>query len=94
MEFTLKAEGSEYTGHHCAVFEKGYRIDGVDEDEPASTRIKRIAENRLEGTIRSGYSGTEEKIEIQLNLEDKTLLFEILNEPDENYYLPKRAVFE
>lgn len=94
MEITLRAEGSEYTGHHCAVFQNGNRIDCVEEDEPASIRIKRTTENEFEGMIRSGYSASEGKIKLLFNPEAKTLLFEISEVSENNYFLPKKTFFK
>lgn len=93
MEITLKAEGPDYTGHHCTVFQNGNRIDCVDETEPASIRIKRTAENVFEGTIRSSYSASEGWVKMTLNPDAKILLFEILEGPVDIYYLPKKAIF-
>lgn len=94
MEISLKAEGSDYTGHHCTVFQNGDRIDCIDVTEPASIRIKRTAENVFEGTIRSGYSASEGKIKLLFNPEEKTLVFEIMEGPVDIYYLPKKAVLK
>lgn len=94
MEISLKAEGSDYTGHHCTVFQNGGRIDCIDVTEPASIRIKRTAENVFEGTIRSGYSASEGKIKLLFNPEEKTLLFEIMEGPVDIYYLPKKAILK
>ncbi len=94
MEITLDAEGSNYTGHHCAVFQNGDRIDCVDEDDPVSMRIQRTAENEFEGIIRSGYSPSEGKIKLHFDPENETLLFELIEAPGNIYYLPKRAIFK
>ncbi|WP_423820097.1 hypothetical protein V5739_06370 [Salinimicrobium sp. TIG7-5_MAKvit] len=85
MEIILKAEGAGFTGHHCAVFENSDKIDCVDQNNTVSIKIKRTAENKFEGTIRSGYSGKKEKVK---------LLFEIQEAPGSIYYLPKKAFFK
>ena len=92
MEISLKAEESDYTGHHCTIFQNGGRIDCIDVTEPTSIRIKRTAENVFEGTIRSGYSASEGKIKLLFNPEEKTLLFKIMKGPVDIYYLPKKAI--
>ena len=94
MEFTLTAEGSGYTGNHCSVFQNGDRIDCVGEDEPASIRIQRTAENEFEGVIRSGYSASEGKIKLHFNPETKTLFLVIFEAPGSIFYLPKKAFFK
>lgn len=94
MEIILKAEGSDYTGHHCSVFQNGNRIDCVIDDNPASINVRRTAENTFEGSIKSGYSLRKGKIRFLFNPEAKTLIFNILEAPEGMYYLPKRAVFE
>lgn len=94
MEITLKAEGPDYTGHHCTVFQKGNRIDCVDETEPPSIRIIRTAENLFEGTIRSSYSASEGRVKMIFNPNSKILLFEILEGPTDIYYLPKKAILK
>lgn len=94
MEIILKAEGAGFTGHHCAVFENSDKIDCVDQNNTVSIKIKRTAENKFEGTIRSGYSGKKEKVKLLFDPKKKTLLFEIQEAPGSIYYLPKKAFFK
>ncbi|UZH56465.1 hypothetical protein JRG66_06285 [Salinimicrobium tongyeongense] len=94
MEIILKAEGAGFTGHHCAVFENSDKIDCVDQNDTVSIKIKRTAENKFEGTIRSGYSGKKEKVKLLFDPNKKILLFEIREAPGSIYYLPKRAFFK
>ena len=91
MEINLDAEGEDYIGYHCSVFQNGDRIDCVDEDKSASVYVKRTAENVFEGTIRSGYSASEGKIKLEYNPEEQILLFKILKAPEGIFYLPENA---
>ena len=94
MEISLKAEGEEYIGYHCAVFQNGNRIDCVEEDKPASIGIKKSAKNTFEGIIRSRYAASEGKIKLRFHPETSSLFFEILQVPDGIYYLPKKAILK
>ncbi|NJW52237.1 hypothetical protein [Salinimicrobium oceani] len=94
MEIILEAEGEEYIGYHCTVFQNGDRIDCAKEDEPASIHIKRTTKNVFEGKIRSAYSASEGKVRMYYDPESQTLLFEILKAPLDLYYLPKIATFK
>ena len=94
MEIFLEAEEEENIGYHCSVFQKGDKIDCIDEDEPPSIFIKRTTENDYEGSIKSAYSTSEGKIKLHYDPEAKTLLFEIVEAPLDIYYLPKKAIFK
>ena len=93
MDFTLKAEGEELVGHHCSVFEDGDRIDCLEEDDAVSIRVKRTFQNVYQGTIKSGYSLTTGKLKLTFDVENKALLFEILERPEGVFYLPTKALF-
>ena len=79
------------TGHHCAVFYDGRKIDCV---ESGSVNLTLVSPNVYEGTIKSGYSLQQGNIRVVFNPEENTLAFELLQEPEGEFYIPDDIIME
>lgn len=89
----LKKENNKVTGTHCGIFHNGNRIDCTEGTESElSVKVIKITEDVFEGSIKSGYSQTTGKIRLEYNPEEKSLRFQLIEEPSGIFYLPKEVV--
>ncbi|MCP9201598.1 hypothetical protein MKO06_16935 [Gramella sp. GC03-9] len=89
----LKVDDKSVEGNYCSVFNNGEKIDCNSElENEVNFLLNKTSENTYQGTFTSHYSsanGLLKIIHIPLN---KKMIFEIIEAPKGEYYLPEKAV--
>ena len=86
---TIKKENDYYTGSYCAIAQSGEKIDCGLEGEP-SFKIENLNTNEFIVVFKTYFSETIGKV--KLRFENNKLYWEIIEEPEGEYYCPNIAV--
>ena len=64
------------------------------EDAPYNINLKRIEENVFEGKVISNFDESSGKLRLTYQPARKTLIFEIIENPSGEFYLPNKVMLK
>ena len=93
MVFTLnveKVKNNEFVAQYCAVAQKGNRIDCSTDVEYNVRGV--IVNNKVEASFYSFFDSKKVKGKVELLIENNNLKWNIIKEPNSEYYVPKECI--
>jgi len=94
MELDLELVGTELKGYHCSSFYDGNKIDCIENNnllDDCSLLLTQVSLNVYQGTIKSGFSDTEGVVKITYSAVTDEILFEVIQDPLGEFYLPNNV---